>query len=312
MKKLLFNEFLKISSTKSLYIFCLLLIIITSLLTIRVDNLSNESNEIVLDQIVLKIQNDHVQYNKLKVLKKEQDLKSSYVTKHKENFKENIKAKTNITFTILMFASVYIVVISSNVIAKEYENKTIKLLYLSKEKRYKILFSKFLIVLLVTLFISFLIYLTNLITISIYYHTNVFDLKYLYLNSKIITQGNFVYNYTLKYLTILVSYLFIITSSLFLATIFKKSSLSIAFNIVLILSSTIITDIFLKLNIKQIIFTPVPYIDLTIFLDKVNILYYNIENSINLNLTSAIFIILIASAILYITSYIIFNKRELR
>lgn len=311
MKKLLYNEFLKIIKRPFIHIFCVLLIISTVLLTIYVDYEIPNYDYIEIDK-EKDDKNSLIQYKELESIVKFNKLKESYIDKHEFNTNDNIRSKSNITYTIFLFSSIFIIVLSSNIVAKEYENKTIKLLLLLNYKKWKILFSKFLILFFISIFISFIIYLTNLITTSFIYNANLFDIKSLYLINERIKEKSYLFEYTCEYFKMLPTLIFLITSSFFISLVFKSSSFSVAFNSILISSSSIITSLLVNLKMPFIDLTFIPYLDLTIFLDKINILYYNLENSINLSYSKGIIILLISSFILYFITNFIFQKRELK
>lgn len=311
MKKLLYNEFLKIIKRPFIHIFCVLLIISTVLLTIYVDYEIPNYDYIEIDK-EKDDKNSLIQYKELESIVKFNKLKESYIDKHEFNTNDNIRSKSNVTYTIFLFSSIFIIVLSSNIVAKEYENKTIKLLLLSNYKKWKILFSKFLILFFISIFIFFIIYLTNLITTSFVYNANLFNIKSLYLINERIKEKSYLFEYTCEYFKMLPTLIFLITSSFFISLVFKSSSFSVAFNSILISSSSIITSLLVNLKMPFIDLTFIPYLDLTIFLDKINILYYNLENSINLSYSKGIIILLISSFILYFITNFIFQKRELK
>lgn len=281
------------------------------LLTIYVDYEIPNYNYIEIDK-EKDDKNSLIQYKELESIIKFNKLKESYIDKYEFNTNDNIRSKSNITYTIFLFSSIFIIVLSSNIIAKEYENKTIKLLFLSNYKKWKILLSKFLTLFFIAVFISFIIYLTNLITTSFLYNTNLLNIKSLYLINGRIKEKSYIFEYTCEYFKMLPTLFFLISSSFFISLVFKSSSFSVAFNSILISSSSIITSLLVNLKMPFIDLTFLPYIDLTIFLDKINILYYNLENSINLSYSKGIIILLISSFILYFITGFIFQKRELK
>ena len=99
--------------------------------------------------------------------------------------------------------------------------------------------------------------------------------------------------------------------SLFIGLLFKGSTISSTASIITLLSGSLITEYLLNLKLKIVEYTFLPYLDFSIFDNKVNLILYNMESDINLNLMSGIIIIIIYTILFLIASSMIFKKREL-
>ncbi len=131
-----------------------------------------EVQEIKLDMIKIKqkaFNKVYDQYNYLKTLQSDMGIKGSFVDKGIEDNLFNLKNELNRG----IYLSFIIIIILSNVFAKEYRTEAIKLITVSKERR-KVFIYKYLISMLMTILVFILIYLPNYINVI-----NEFDTEFL-------------------------------------------------------------------------------------------------------------------------------------
>lgn len=187
------------------------------------------------------------------------------------------------------YISLIIVSIFGGIMSNEYQTGTIRF-YLTKPiNRRKILLSKLLTIIFYTLFLLIVVLITCiLITKSV--NTNLI-IDFLY------------YSTPLIFITIL---------TIFLSSNLKSSSLSTMILIIILFTSNLITELLLLLKLKFIIYTPLPYIDFNIFMNKELIIEFNNLYNINLNLNSGVIIILIYSVIILLLTIILFNKKDIK
>ena len=187
------------------------------------------------------------------------------------------------------YISLIIVSIFGGIMSNEYQTGTIRF-YLTKPiNRRKILLSKLLTIIFYTLFLLIVVLITCiLITKSV--------------NTNLIIDF-FYYSTPLIFITVL---------TIFLSSNLKSSSLSTTILIIILFTSNLITELLLLLKLKFIIYTPLPYIDFNIFMNKEIIIEFNNLYNINLNLNSGVVIILIYSVIILLLTIILFNKKDIK
>ena len=187
------------------------------------------------------------------------------------------------------YISLIIVSIFGGIMSNEYQTGTIRF-YLTKPiNRRKILLSKLLTIIFYTLFLLIVVLITCiLITKSV--NTNLI-IDFLYYSTPLI---------------------FITVLTIFLSSNLKSSSLSTTILIIILFTSNLITELLLLLKLKFIIYTPLPYIDFNIFMNKEIIIEFNNLYNINLNLNSGVVIILIYSVIILLLTIILFNKKDIK
>lgn len=306
--KNIYVELKKIYKKNSFKIFITSIILLTILLTIYVKN-TNSSKIPFVNKELSNNSNYIKQYNKYNKLYEESILINDYITENNIDTYSPIKNQFKTSYIILIIVSLYIISISSKSIGYEYEIKTIKNM-LIKNKKSDIIFSKLISLIIISFIIYLLVYLTNMITISIYNNYNVFDLtNIVYKNAKFIKES-FIIKHTCEYFMYFIPNIMVICLSLFISLLFKSSIIATIVSMFLTISSSFITDLMLGLNIKLISYTFLPYMDYSIFSNMENIYLYNMENGINLDPSIGVVILFITSLICIVSSLIIIYKRE--
>lgn len=294
MKKSIYVELIKIIKKRSFIVFLLILLIICPLLTIFVNNPINtycyETSSSVINNLCL-----------------ENNIIDEYIISN--NIDLSINNNLSNVYILMLFVNVFVVVIASNSFGKEYEKKTIKNIMLNNKKS-EVVFSKLISLVLISFIMYLFIYLINLITVYIINDFSLSDIVYyIYRKGKII-EKSYIIKHTCEYFINILPFLIIISLGVLLSIILKGSSIPIVCVLFISVMSSFITDLFIKLKIYLIKYSFIPYLDLTIFNNKINVLIYNLENNMNLNIWYGIFIILISFIIMNIISLLIFKKRE--
>ena len=187
------------------------------------------------------------------------------------------------------YISLIIVSIFGGIVSNEYQSGTIRF-YLTKPiNRIKILISKLLTMIFYTLLLLIVV-LTTCILIT--KNVNITLIK-----------DFFFYSIPLIFINVL---------TLYISTNIKSSSLSTTILIIFLFTSNLITELFLLLKLKIVIYTPLPYIDFNIYINKEVITAFNNLYNTNLNLNSGVIIILVYSVITLLLALILFNKKDIK
>jgi len=198
------------------------------------------------------------------------------------NFSETI-------FSIIPFVGLLSCVLFGGIISGELDNGTLRFYLTKPHKRYKIYFSK----LLCSYF-----YLTIVLTFIL--------VVYLILNTSIDT------DYIIKFYKYCIPIFLIMTITLFLSTLLKNTSLVVGISIFILVFSPIISQVFFGINFNFIEHTFLPYLDFTLFNDKISLDIMNNELGINLNLKKGIIIDILSIIIFYALGNFIFIKKDIR
>lgn len=251
-------------------------------------------------------------YNKLQRLIKENNDIYTYSLNSNIDYFNKSKSIVNFSYTLLMFLMVIIVILSSQAVSSEYSDKTIKLLVSKPFKRWKILFAKYLALLLISIFLCFL--LSILVIMFVILFNGISDLlinDLMYKNNKVV-EIPFFLNFYKTYCLLLIPVLFVMLVSFSLSTIFLNSSYSISVSLFISILAMSIFSFLVNLGFNFVEYTFLPYLDFTIFNNKINIVNYNIENNVNLSVIKGIIILIINSIIFYFMANNSFVKKDIR
>lgn len=201
-------------------------------------------------------------------------------------FNDNMK---NTIFSLIPFIGIMISIIFSGIVSNEIDNGTIRFYLTKPVSRINILKSKFLtIVIYQIILLSFILFIYSVLCKDI---DRIYIIKYV------------------KYC----SPLLLISSVIILFSIlFKNTSITVGLSIFIIVFGGLITQLLLDINVTQIEFTFLPYMDFTLFDDNETLKLLNQTYKINLSVKKGIIINLISTIIFYKIGEFIFNKKDIK
>lgn len=201
-------------------------------------------------------------------------------------FNDNMK---NTIFSLIPFIGIMISIIFSGIVSNEIDNGTIRFYLTKPVSRINILKSKFLtIVIYQIILLSFILFIYSVLCKDI---DRIYIIKYV------------------KYC----SPLLLISSVIILFSIlFKNTSITVGLSIFIIVFAGLITQLMLDINVTQIEFTFLPYMDFTLFDDSETLKLLNQTYKINLSVKKGIIINLISTIIFYKIGEFIFNKKDIK
>lgn len=201
-------------------------------------------------------------------------------------FNDNMK---NTIFSLIPFIGIMISIIFSGIVSNEIDNGTIRFYLTKPVSRINILKSKFLtIVIYQIILLSFILFIYSVLCKDI---DRTYIIKYI------------------KYC----SPLLLISSVIILFSIlFKNTSITVGLSIFIIVFGGLITQLLLDINVTQIEFTFLPYMDFTLFDDSETLKLLNQTYKINLSVKKGIIINLISTIMFYKIGEFIFNKKDIK
>ena len=200
----------------------------------------------------------------------------------KENF-------SNTIFSLIPFVGILSCVLFGGNISNELDNGTLRFYLTKPYKRWKIYFSK-----LFSIFLYLFIVLTFILVVYIIFNKN------------------FEINYIIKFYKYCIPLFLVMDISLCLSSILKNTSLVVGLSIFILVFSPIISQVFFGVNINFIEYTFLPYLDFTLFNDKIALDMMNKELGISLSLNKGIIIDVLSIMIFYIIGNLIFIKKDIR
>ncbi len=143
---------------------------------------------------------------------------------------------------MITFVGLFVIIIASGIVANEYSRGTIKMLLVKPYKRWKILLSKYITVILSLLFLLAILFITAAITGALFFGLGDTNAVYLtYENGQVIEQSLLLYLIKL-YVLSSVSTLLLATMAFMISAVFRTSGLAVGISIFLLLVGPIITS----------------------------------------------------------------------
>ena len=199
------------------------------------------------------------------------------------------KSLFDLVYNIIPFIGIFTSIFFSGTIVNEIENGNFRF-YLTKPfKRWKI-------------------YLSKLITILIYITISVLLIALF----TCFLERNLDIKFILKFFVYSIPVYFIGFFSLYLSTIFKSFSLVIGISIFTISFGLIISQVLFGINFNIIEYTFLPYLDYSIFNDKLLISNMNKELGIHLNINRGVLIDMVSMILFYILGSRKFIKKDIK
>ena len=310
MFKLILFELKKLCCKMSFKIILISIILVTLFSCIIISKRDYEDNLVYYDNVDVLI--DKNNYSKKDVNKLEKEIEENnkiydYSLMHEKDYFNKSKQTVKFSYTLLMFLLIVIVIMASQIVTNEFQDKTIKLLFTMPYKRWKILFSKFISMVLVTLFFSLVLSILMIIFTMIF-----IGAEGLFINDLVIINGkvcevSFFVNYFKTYLIFLIPVLFVMLISFSLSTIYLNTALAVSISLALAVGGMTVFS-FMVPFISFLEYSFLPYLDFTIFNNKINILLFNIENNINLSVKKGVVILCFYATLFYLFAVRCFKK----
>lgn len=165
--------------------------------------------------------------------------------------------------SMLVLTTLFCVMVASGIVSSEHSKGTIRLLLMRPVKRWKILLSKYAMVLSLGLgmaLLSTLLYLAG--NMAAYGTADLANPMYTVVNGTVV-ESSFFLSLLRDVSFAFISVIFAISLAFAASTIFKNTALSVIFGVVTCFASTPVLLIAGQLKLKWIMYTPFPYLSLS-------------------------------------------------
>lgn len=310
MLKLLKNELKKIINKKSFVVFLLIIFAIITLTNYLISKNSYNENyyeeaienlELVNNQIDLYGQNDELLSQKLTY---------EYVIENNIDIisENNFSAAFSSYFLYFgQFILIFLIIISGNILSNEFNEGTIKSLMILPKKRYQILVSKFIALIIFSLLIFIITVIFNFISCSIFFDIKDINIPILIYDSinKILIKEHVII-YLIKQITTFFPTIMILSLFSFGASvIFTNGVISSTISLMTFLFSESINSLIINNNISNLKFLITLNWDFTYYL-------YNGVNSYEIiTLGYSVFVYITTFVIISVIVILIFNKKNI-
>jgi ABC-2 type transport system permease protein len=250
------------------------------------------------------------QYNTfLNKKNKEKDI-NNYILDKEINTHKKTKNIFEKNIIILVFIMLPISIISSNLYSSEINSGTMKTILVRPYNRIKIFLSKIIVINIICLTLILLNILFSSFFTLIFTKENIFSFAEI-VNVNKIKLINYFLSYFLNYFIISIPVFFICNLSLILSFITSSTAISSGICIFLSLISLSISEFLFLLKMKFVQYTFLPYLDFTIFKEYTDVISFNINYGINLNVSKGILVLLVHVILLYLIVYANFRKKDI-
>lgn len=206
------------------------------------------------------------------------------------------------------FVAMFAVLVGGWIIASEFQQGTVRLLMIRPRTRVKILMSKFVAALAVSLGLFLAGSLINLITNGICFGFADFG----YPNFKVGGQVNFFMYYLPRFLACAVPILFGFCVAFMLSVLLRNIAASIAIPIFCFIGSFLAMQYLTYRNaVNWIIWTPIPFVQMSPFFAQNSVITNMLDRGIPVSLAYGIPLLLVLSAVCAVISVIVFKKRDI-
>lgn len=263
-----------------------------------------------------KIKDDAIKNRKILLYSSENDIKHDIEYHYYDGVNDddrymNTKLKVNQVFHLSVVVIIIVSITSGGIVSNEHSKGTIKNIITTPVRRWKILLSKFIYLILDTYIVWFL----GLLIISLLAGFN-FGFSDLF-DPKLIVSGNSVmevnyYLYITKDIFIAsIPVICFLSILFFLSTVTLNTSLTVGITTALGIAAPFMWLMSIAGNFKHIVYTPLWYFDLGFMLNN-SVHYVESLRKISYSLSTGIIISVIVTIVLYFISNIIYIKHDIK
>lgn len=260
-----------------------------------------------------KADNDIIAYSTFNQIPHDLPVEERFSGASRYNYYLTSKVAVNQVFHLSIVVLVLVSITSGGIISKEHSEGTIKNLITTPVKRWKILFSKFIYLILHT----YILWLIGLVVISLYagFRYGFNDLltpKLIYSNGQVV-EVNYYFNLLKEMFLASIPMIAFLSVLFFLSTITLNTAFTTSITSILGISSPILYFICSNWGMKFLVYTPFIYLDHGFIYNRSEwyemiLRYFNAD----MNLNTGIIISLITIVILYIITNLIYIKRDIK
>ena len=282
----------------------------------------NQKEHVLTEQEYNKQNNKKLSYETYVKITKEKNkeidnniLKSYYAIRNNYEYSNNAKTTLNeIIDNNITVISIIIVVIAGGIVANEFQKGTIRLLVIRPSKRWKLLLSKFLAVISLTIIFGLITYIMSFITCSISFGFRELLTNDLSVIGTQVVKTSYIASSISSLFIQLIPIIFIALGAFFLSTITNSTALSVGLSIFVLMGSSLAMMILLMLKFPFLDLTFLPYLSFNQFvpINKITLLDNYMMYQIYYTLPKALLVLGIWGIILYTISNVVFTKKDIK
>lgn len=211
-----------------------------------------------------------------------------------------------------VFLSIISIIVGSSLLMNEFKCGTIKHFLVKKYSRFKIYFAFFLTVVLLVLLINLFLFISY--TLSMICVDKSFDLLYItksvVLNDKVVDINYYYLTFT-KFICNSLPIIFVGILSFFISLALFNKVFSISFMFFVNVFGLVIFQWLLNFDISFLMYSFLPYLDYTIFNDRLSLVEFNMQYGTNLSLFNGNLLLFVYAILGFVISSLLFLKKDI-
>lgn len=242
---------------------------------------------------------DYQQYvkeydNYVKVVDIENELKN-------RNNVSKLRNLLGYSHSFIFLLGVVVIVLSFHSFSYDYQKDTIKYVFMSRQGRKKIFFSKLISMCLLTLFLLLLLLFIMIITSGLLTGENIFTMR-VWINNNSFKEVSFLWQFIKNSFVYFVPLFFMIVFSMFFSILFKGSNFGLIISGIVYFAGLMFSQILFNYGIMFVKYSFLPYIDFTYLVDTSYVKFNNLIYNLDFSYCYSVVILLIYSLLFIIVS----------
>lgn len=208
---------------------------------------------------------------------------------------------TDLAASMISLVSLFSIIIAAGIVAGEFNSGTIKLLLIRPLKRWKVLLSKYLAVLLFALDALIILFMASFLVGGIFYGFSGVSQPYLEFTNGNVTEINMLWHIFTTYAYACVNLLMMVTFAFMISTVFRNNSLAVGISLFLMFTGNLLVTLLSKYSwVKYILFANT---NLTVYTDGTPVVK-------GMTMTFSLLVLAAYFIIFNVISLLVFNKRD--
>lgn len=252
-------------------------------------------------------------YNDKKEALKEKIDKSWYMIKTNKNHeKAGVKISLESSLDIIVFLSILSIIIAGGIVSSEFQKGTIRLLVVRPNKRWKLLLSKFIAFLLITLIIVLITTAVCILANGFVYGFGDYATNALIVKNGSVVEINYICSILKEALLLSIPVFFVGVGTFMLSTITVNTAMSVGLGMCVMFAYPIAIELLALLHVPFIDLLFLPYIDFATIIDAETLSYMSLSLGSYMSFSKAILVLVIWSILFYFLSNLVFVKRDIK
>ena len=208
---------------------------------------------------------------------------------------------TDLAAGMISLVSLFSIIIAAGIVAGEFNSGTIKLLLIRPLKRWKVLLSKYLAVLMFALDALIILFIASFLVGGIFYGFNGVSQPYLGFTNGNVIEINMLWHIFTTYAYACVNLLMMVTFAFMISTVFRNNSLAVGISLFLMFTGNLLVTLLSKYSwVKYILFANT---NLTVYTDGTPVVK-------GMTMTFSLLVLAAYFIIFNVISWLVFNKRD--